>query len=79
MRTIIKITEVFNMNEQISKLKDYVEENKEDIQVMSLIAGLMITSFMAGKVSARQDVVLRASYTDKEGNLIKEVYRRVIK
>lgn len=67
------------MNEQISKLKDYVEENKEDIQVMSLIAGLMITSFMAGKVSARQDVVLRASYTDKEGNLIKEVYRRVIK
>lgn len=67
------------MNEQISKLKEYVDENKEDIQVMSLIAGLMITSFMAGKVSARQDVVLRASYTDKEGNLIKEVYRRVIK
>ena len=79
MRTIIKFTEVFNMNEQISKLKEYVDENKEDIQVMSLIAGLMITSFMAGKVSARQDVVLRASYTDKEGNLIKEVYRRVIK
>lgn len=67
------------MNEQISKLKEYVEENKEDIQVMSLIAGLMITSFMAGKVSVRQDVTLRASYTDKEGNLIKEVYRRVIK
>lgn len=67
------------MNEQMSKLKDYVEENKEDIQVMSLIAGLMITSFMAGKVSARQDVTLRTSYTDKEGNLIKEVYRRVIK
>lgn len=67
------------MNEQISKLKDYVEEHKEDIQVLSLMAGLMITSFLAGRASLTHDVTLRASCTDKDGNLIKEVYRRVIK
>lgn len=66
------------MNEQISKLKDYVEENKEDIQVLSLIAGLMITSFLAGRASLTHDVTLREAYADKDGNLVKEVYKRVI-
>lgn len=67
------------MNEQISKLKNYVEENKTELQALSTIAGIMITSFVAGKWSARQDITVRASHIDKEGNLIKEVYSRVVR
>ena len=67
------------MKEQILKVKDYVKEHEEDVKSLSLLTGSVMVSFMAGRLSLKENVIYKASYTDKDGNLVKGVYQRIVK
>lgn len=67
------------MKEKIEKIKNFVLDNGDTI---GLIIGTTIATaigFTAGRISAKQTIEATATYTDKDGNLVKELYaKRVI-
>ena len=67
------------MKEQILKVKDYVKEHEKDVKSLSLLTGVVMASFMAGRLSLKENVIYKASYTDKDGNFVKGVYQRIVK
>lgn len=67
------------MKEQILKVKDYVKEHEKDVKSLSLLTGVVMVSFMAGRLSLKENIIYKASYTDKDGNLVKGVYQRIVK
>ena len=67
------------MKDQILKVKDYVKEHEEDVKSLSLLTGAVMVSFMAGRLSLKENVIYKASYTDKDGNFVKGVYQRIVK
>lgn len=67
------------MKEQIMRIKEYVEENKEDIVDSSIGVGALLIAFALGRLTGKQNYEYRATYTDKSGNLISEVYKKANK
>lgn len=67
------------MQEQITNMKNYVKENKESIIGMATIATISYVSWKLGRFSAREDIEVKASYLDDQGNIVKEIYQRRVK
>lgn len=64
------------MEEKITKIKDYVKEN---ISNLCITFGVIATSFVIGRSSAKEDIEVRTTHTDNNGNIIRDVYRRRVR
>lgn len=67
------------MDEKIARIKNFVNDNKEDMVNGLILVGAIVLSFNVGRISTKEHVEIGGTYTDKEGNVVREIYKKIVK
>ena len=67
------------MKEKINNLKQFIIDNAENCADIGIITGVAMIGFAIGRISAKQHLEAKCTWTDKDGLIVKEQFIGIIK